>query len=193
MKSTQSYIQNWKKIFIKEHPVSVRILTPGNFYKIEVYKYTDGVTRNLSGIKTAYIFLIGKYSNKGKTYFATLKLKGVNPLYFFNDIKLMLVTTPLTSAAIDEAYTQTQSNNHSEFSELLKKIRKDGKNLFSAIKTKNRIYEGNYREYILDSIKTVKCIDIDTEFLKNVLTKDSNKSKNIKEAKDMTNARNPEK
>lgn len=193
MQSSRSYIDNWKKIIVEEKTVSVATLKPGNFYKIEVYKYIDGKIRTLSGIKTAYIFLIGKFTNNGKKYFAGLKLKSVNPLYFFNDIKLMLSPNPSTSKDIDEAYDDSNDTTNDEFRNLLRNISTDGRNLFSTIKTKSRIYEGNYREYIVDSVKSVKYISIDPEFLKNVITKDSNKSKNIKEAKDMTNARKPEK
>ena len=192
MANTRSYIDNWKKIILQEQSVSVATLKAGNFYKIEVYQYVDGKTRTLSGIKTAYIFLIGKFTNGGKKYFAALKLKSVDPLYFFNDIKLMLSPIPPTTKDIDEAYENEIGNTNDEFSNLLKKIPADGRNLFSVIKTKRRIYEGNYREYIVTSVKSVKDLNIDPDFLKSVLTKDSKKSKNIKEAKSETNARKPE-
>jgi hypothetical protein len=192
MPTKRIYNDNWKKIILSEQTAPIATVKPGNFYKIEIYKYLDGKTRTLSGTKTAYVFAIGRYTDNGKSYFAALKLKNIDPLYFFNDIKLMLSPLPPTSKDIDEAYNDTQSNDNSEFSNLLKKIPKDGKNLFSTIKTKSRIYEGNYREYIVSSIKSIKYLNIDPEFLKTVLTKDAKKTRNLKSANSETNSSKPE-
>ena len=145
--------------------------------------------RSLSGTKTAYVFLIGKFTNGGKKYFAAIKLKNVNPLYFFNDIKLILSPTPSTAKLIDEAFNDEEDTSNDEFRKLLKNTGTDGKGIFSAIKQKGRIYEGNYREYIVSSVKSVSYLTIDPEFLKTVLTKNSKKNENIEKAKDAVNPR----
>lgn len=192
MQTKRIYNDNWKKIILSEQEAPIATVKSGNFYKVEVYKYIDGKTRTLSGTKTAYVFAIGRYTNNGKAYFAALKLKHVDPLYFFNDIKLMLTPLPPAAKDVDEAYEDTEDNKNNEFRSLLRKMPKDGRNLFSMIKTKRRIYEGNYREYIVSSIKTIKYLNLDPEFLKTVLTKDAKKTRNIKSAKSETNPRKPE-
>lgn len=186
MANNRLFVGEWSKVFLtkaKESSPNNKV-NPGNFYKIEVYKYTDGVTRTLSGIKTAYVFIIGKYTRNKQNYYSALKLSHVDPKHFFNDIKLMFSNIPITSKKIDEVYGGKDSNRQDQFSDLLKKIPKDGSNLYSVLKNKKRIFEGNYREYILTSIKSIKYLDVDPNYLKATITKDSNKSENIKYQQD---------
>ena len=97
---------------------------------------------------------------------------------------------PLNQTDIVEAYENTESGTNSEFSTLLRKFPKDGKPLFNILKNKKRIYEGNYREYKINSIKSVVHLDIDPAYLKLTLTIDSTKQLNKDMASKMTNVRN---
>ena len=187
--TTRSYNENWKKLFVMEQTTAVSKIVSGNFYKVIVYTYSDGKTRSLTGMKTSYIFSIGTFKSGKDNWLAALKLTNIDPMWLMQDIKAALRHNPTTSAEINEAYEGMEGNENNEFSNLLKKFPKDGKTLFSIIKTKRRIYEGNYREYKVSSIKSASYLDIDPEFLKKKLTKDSGKSKNVKSAKDMTNVR----
>jgi len=183
MASKRLFLEEWKKVFLTKSKQTApnNKVNPGNFYKIEVYKYSDGVTRTLSGIKTSYVFMIGRYTRNKQNYYAALKLSNVNPIHFFEDIKLMFATIPVTAEKIDESYANAKDNNkQDQFSDLLKKIPRDGSNLYSVLRNKVRIFDGNYREYIMTSIKSIRYLDIDPEYLKATITKDAKKIENIK-------------
>lgn len=191
MESTKNYNQEWASIFLKEETISVQKLIPGNFYKILVYKYADGKVKTLAGSNVTYIFLIGRYIKDKNEHIAAIKLKTVDPKYFFDDIKSVFNPNPVTIKKIEEVYENKKSRQNNEFSKLLKSISKDGKNIFSVIKTKKRIYSG-YREYILKNIKNAYYVDINPDFLKVAVTKNSKKIQNIEKKEKMTNIRNAE-
>lgn len=188
MAITKNFIQQWKQVFITEEKVNSNSLKPGNFYKISVYEYSDGVTRSLTGPNIAYIFVIGKFTRNGVFYIACTKLKGIDPKIFFQYLDPALKFRPLSLDKINEVYSNTKSNLNDEFSQLLKPIQPDGKNLFSILKTKKPILDG-YREYILKNIQLVTYLDVNPEYLKLKLTKDSKKTKNLKDERDFLNER----
>lgn len=188
---TKNYNGNWKKILINEEAMSASRFKPGNFYKIALYKYADGETRTLSGANTTYIFLIGKYTKKGEGYISCIKLKSIDPKWFFNDIKLAFKTYPITSQKIDEVYENIDDTDNDEFGNLLKKVQMDGKNLFSVLKTKKRLYE-NYREYVIKNIKSLIYVDVDPEYIKLALNINKDKPKVQEKIREELNSRKAE-
>lgn len=188
MENGRNFLGQWKKVFNISEKIGAGTLNPGNFYKINVYEYSDGVTRSLSGPKEAYIFLLGKFSRDKNKYIAAIKLKGVDPKLFFEYIKLFLRFNPLTKEEIDETYKNQKTNRNNEFSKLLKPIQPDGKNLFSIFKSKKNCMDG-YREYVSNNIKSVEYLDVNPSYLGIKLTKESKTSKNIKLEKEFLNER----
>jgi len=176
MATTRVFTNNWTNIIADLKPIPHGIMKPGNFYKVVVYKYADpSQTRVLSGLNTAYIFLIGKFINK-KVFFPSIKLKHVNPELFFDSLRLTL--NNVSEQSIDES---------EEFRFLLKKFPIDGKPLFNILKRKPLIYEGNYREYKMTSIKSVELITLDKEYLKDKFLPGYNSTQKQKERKENLN------
>jgi len=176
MATTRVFTNNWTNIIADLKPIPHGIMKPGNFYKVVVYKYADpSQTRVLSGLNTAYIFLIGKFINK-KVLFPSIKLKHVNPELFFDSLRLTL--NNVSEQSIDES---------EEFRFLLKKFPIDGKPLFNILKRKPLIYEGNYREYKMTSIKSVELITLDKEYLKDKFLPGYNSTQKQKERKENLN------
>lgn len=190
-KNQRNYNNSWKPLFIKEENVSPLTLKAGNFYKIVTYKYSDGTTKTLAGVNESFLFVLGRYKKNKNEYISAIKLKYVEPKIFFRDLKLIFNPYPQNAENIEKIYENTKNNKNDEFSKLLRKFSKDGKNLLSLIKSKNKIYEG-YREYILNNVKISLYLDIDPVYLKTVLVKNSQKSQFIKNEKEMTNYRKEE-
>ena len=178
MAESRIYLALWGKLFKQSKKVSTTIMKPGNFYKIQVYKYADPVvTKTLAGVDTAYIFLIGKYKGKDEKglphyYFPALKLKHINPRNFFT--ALDAATDSISEKKIDES---------EEFRLLLRQFPLDGKPLFTILKKKPLIYEGNYREYRMASIRSVEELEIDKEYLKIKMIRGYSNEKKIEEEK----------
>lgn len=188
MQLNKNFLMAWKCLFVTEQKISATSLKPGNFYKINVYEYSDGVTKNLTGPNTAFIFYIGKFLKNGKQYAAAFKLKNNDPKLFFEYIKPMLKFNPLTDKKIDEVYSHSKGNTNDEFSKLFKKIQPDGKNIFLTLKNKSGVIE-SYREYIVGSIQSVAYLDVDPEYLKIKFSKESKSPKNLKLERDYFNVR----
>jgi hypothetical protein len=187
-KQNRVFVGEWKALIANSVPISTNRIKPGNFYKLNTYQYTDGKVRSLSGQKTSHIFVIGKFSKDKNTYLAALKLKGISPEWFFEDIKQALKFKPLTDKQIDNV-NETYSEDLDEFRHLLLKFPMDGRPLFNIIKRKRRIYEGNYREYKFASIKSIEYIDIFSNYLKSKTTIDSKKTDEVLNRESALNTR----
>lgn len=160
MATSRIYTKEWQKFFKTGKNISANTMFGGNFYKIVVYRYADPAeTKVLSGLDTAFIFLLGKFrttvNNKSQMYLPAIKLKNVNPGRFFEGLKMAF-------DSIDEA----KINETEEFRFLLRKFPNDGRPLFSLLKKKPLIYNGNYREYKMSSIKSVELLDFDRDYVK---------------------------
>ena len=172
MATNRIFTPKWTNIITGLKPIAHGMMKPGNFYKVVVYKYADpSQTKVLAGLDTAYIFLIGRFTDK-KVFFPSIKLKHVNPELFFDSLRLTLDN--VSEQSIDEL---------EEFRLLLRKFPNDGKPLFNILKRKPLIYEGNYREYKMTSIKSVELIEIDKEYLKDKFLPGYNTTQRAKERK----------
>ncbi len=179
MAESRIYLPLWGKLFKTSRKVSTTIMKPGNFYKIQVYKYADpSQTKVLAGLDTTYIFLIGKFRGKDEKgmihyYFPALKLKHVNPRNFF--YALEAATDSISEQKIDEA---------EEFRFLLRQFPLDGKPLFTILKKKPLIYDGNYREYKMASIRSVEEVEVPKSYMNSKMIRGyTNKGKSDEENK----------
>lgn len=176
MATQQIFTQKWTNIISGLKVIPHGMMKPGNFYKVVVYKYSDpSKTKVLAGLDTAYIFMIGRFVDK-KVFFPAIKLKHVNPEKFFDGIRLVM-----------DNISENSINDSEEFRMLLRKFPNDGKPLFNILKTKPLIYDGNYREYKMTSIKTVELIEIDKEYLKDKFLPGYNSTQKVKERKENLN------
>jgi hypothetical protein len=176
MATTQVFTQKWTNIISELKTIPHGMMKPGNFYKVVVYKYADPTTTKvLAGLDTSYIFVIGRFVDK-KVFFPSIKLKNVNPERFFDGIRLAM--NPIDEELIDTS---------EEFRMLMKKFPIDGKPLFNIIKRKPLVYEGNYREYKMTSIKSVELITLDKEYLKDKFLPGYNKTERMKERRENLN------
>jgi hypothetical protein len=173
MPNTRIFTNQWDNIISDRKTIAHGLMKPGNFYKVIVYKYAaDGKTRTLTGLSTSYIFLLGKYVDK-QVRFPAIKLKHVNPEQFFTAIKILM--GPVNEEKLNEI---------EEFRFLLRKYQLDGAPIFNVLKTKPLIYEGNYREYKMTSIKSVEILNIDKEYLRDKFLPSSNPSQKEKERRE---------
>ena len=178
MATSRIYLKEWSNLIKSGKKVSSAAMRPGNFYKIIVYKYSDPKqTKVLSGLSTAYIFLIGKFRAKDEDgmlhyYFPAIKLKHVNPGKFFEALKM----------AVDDV-NEEEINEAEEFKNLLRKFPLDGKPLFNILKKKPLVYDGNYREYRLASVRSVEELEIDKEYIKVKLIPGYSNEKKLEEEK----------
>ena len=173
MPNSRIFTPQWDNIISDRKTIAHGLMKPGNFYKVIVYKYAvDGKTRTLTGLSTSYIFLIGKYIDK-QVRFPAIKLKHVNPEQFFTAIK------PLMGPVNEEKINEIE-----EFRFILRTFQADGAPIFNVLKKKPLIYEGNYREYKMTSIKSVEILNIDKEYLRDKFLPSSNPSEKEKERRE---------
>ncbi len=176
MATNRVFTPKWTNIITDLKPIAHGMMKPGNFYKVVVYKYADpSKTKVLTGLDTAYIFLIGRFTDK-KVFFPSIKLKHVDPELFFDSLRLTL-----------DNVSEQSINESEEFRLLLRKFPNDGKPLFNILKRKPLIYEGNYREYKMTSIKSVELIELDKEYLKDKFLPGYNTTRKAKERKENLN------
>lgn len=176
MATSRIFTPQWDNIISDRKTIAHGLMKPGNFYKVIVYKYAaDGKTRTLTGLSTSYIFLLGKYIDK-QVRFPAIKLKHVNPEQLFTAIKPLM-------GPIDEE----KINELEEFRFLLRQFQADGAPIFNVLKKKPLIYEGNYREYKMTSIKSVEILTIDKEYLRDKFLPSPNPSKKQAERRENLN------
>jgi hypothetical protein len=78
-------------------------------------------------------------------------------------------------------------NELEEFRFLLRKFQADGAPIFNVLKKKPLIYEGNYREYKMTSIKSVEILTVDKEYLRDKFLPSPNPSKKQAERRENLN------
>lgn len=141
-----------------EYKIGKGAIKPRNIYKIQSYEYKDGTIKTLTGIKSAYVFVIGIY-NKQLT---CVKISEVSPNIFklwFRD----LFKRGLKEQQIDEA---------EELSEMLHRGTRSGGSFFSSYIKSETIYKGKtstYRTYLLDNVKQIKIVNLKKDFIKELL------------------------
>jgi hypothetical protein len=149
------YVLQYKNLIQKEDKVSKTLIKPGNIYKIMAYEYADGVKKTLSGANTSLVFVIGIFE---KQIFC-LKISEMKPEKFFKWLKKVFLKN-LNDEKFDEAQ---------HLKELLVKVDKSGKQLYSSFVKPSTIARGPinpYRTYNLSGISIVTEVTIKKEILK---------------------------
>lgn len=154
-----SFYLQYIPLISEQNKVSKSDIEPRNIYKINSYKYKEGVTKPLSGVDTSLVFVIGITPDKTV---CCLKISEVKSKVFLNWLA-KLAKKGLSSEEIDES---------EQLSDLLITDSRDGKKIFGQFVKTNRIYRADpfpYRTYILGSIKNVEEIKINKDLLKKYL------------------------
>jgi len=136
---------NQYNIFIQElKPASKATLKPKNVYKIVSYDYADGSSKQLTGVKTSYVFVIGIFDGK----LNCVKISEFTPVKFFSWLKGLFQTT-LTEQKIMEA---------EHLRDVIIRSDKAGSRMFNNLKS-SPLYNINptpYRTYNLSGIKQIQ-------------------------------------
>lgn len=145
----------YTKFIESEEPVAKSKVLPRNIYKISSYKYADGKQKTLSGIDTAYIFVLGIFDKK----ISCIKMSEIKPDKFFNFLK------PIFKKGL----TEENWNSAKQLEDLLILSDKQGKKMVNLVQQNSAIYNNNpnpYRTYTLTGIKQISEVKIKTEILK---------------------------
>jgi hypothetical protein len=149
----------YKPLIESESSLSKTMIRPRNIYKINSYKYKDGVTKSLAGFETSIVFVIGISPEK---VVSCLKITLIKPDLFFKWLK------KLVRAGLSEEEMQ----NTESLEDLIIVDNKDGKKIFNQFIKPSRLYIQNppaYRTYLLKNIKNIEEVKIKKEILLNYL------------------------
>jgi hypothetical protein len=149
----------YKPLIESESSLSKTMIRPRNIYKINSYKYKDGVTKSLAGFETSIVFVIGISPEK---VVSCLKITLIKPDLFFKWLK------KLVRAGLSEEEMQ----NTESLEDLIIVDNRDGKKIFNQFVKPNRLYIQNppaYRTYLLKNIKNIEEVKIKKEILLNYL------------------------
>ena len=149
----------YKPLIESESSLSKTMIRPRNIYKINSYKYKDGVTKSLAGFETSIVFVIGISPEK---VVSCLKITLIKPDLFFKWLK------KLVRAGLSEEEMQ----NTESLEDLIIVDNRDGKKIFNQFVKSSRLYIQNppaYRTYLLKNIKNIEEVKIKKEILLNYL------------------------
>ena len=77
----------YKPLIESESSTSKTLIRPRNIYKINNYKYKDGITKSLAGFETSLVFIIGISPEK---VVSCLKITLIKPDLFFKWLKKLV-------------------------------------------------------------------------------------------------------
>jgi hypothetical protein len=149
----------YKPLIESESSTSKTLIRPRNIYKINNYKYKDGITKSLAGFETSLVFIIGISPEK---VVSCLKITLIKPDLFFKWLK------KLVRAGLSEE----EMKNTESLEDLIIVDNKDGKKIFNQFVKPSRLYIQNppaYRTYLLKNIKNIEEVKIKKEILLNFL------------------------
>jgi hypothetical protein len=145
----------YKPLIESESSTSKTLIRPRNIYKINNYKYKDGITKSLAGFETSLVFIIGISPEK---VVSCLKITLIKPDLFFKWLK------KLVRAGLSEE----EMKNTESLEDLIIVDNKDGKKIFNQFVRPSRLYIQNppaYRTYLLKNIKNIEEVKIKKEIL----------------------------
>jgi hypothetical protein len=145
----------YKPLIESESSLSKTMIRPRNIYKINSYKYKDGVTKSLAGFETSIVFVIGISPEK---VISCLKITLIKPDLFFKWLK------KLVRAGLSEE----EMKNTESLEDLIIVDNKDGNKIFNQFIKPSRLYIQNppaYRTYLLKNIKNIEEVKIKKEIL----------------------------
>jgi hypothetical protein len=149
------FASEYKKFIQSEENISKNLIRPRNIYKITSYKYSDGITKSLSGQETALVFVLGITSDKKVS---CIKFSLIKPDIFFKWLKRLFINT----------ITEDDVKSNKKLEDLLIISDRAGKKLFSSFLKTDAIYNKEpdvYRTYNLSGIKSVQEITFKSDVL----------------------------
>jgi len=145
------YTLLYNKLIEKEEGVSKTAIIPRNIYRITSYTYADGEKKNLTGMKSALLFVFGKDAH----HLYAIKLNEVTIKRFFDWLKAVIIPHP-------------NLNKMKELDEIIIKSDKSGKHLFAGAIKNKKIYhltKPTYRTYTINGISSIKKVYLKKEVL----------------------------
>jgi hypothetical protein len=144
----------YTRLVESEKKIAPPLLRPKNIYKLNVYEYSDGKIKTLSGIRTSIIFLLGIHQKK----LICIKISDMKPELFFNWLS-KLFKKELSHESFDKA---------TRLEDLLMVSDLAGNLLFSKFKSSPlyRLEPSVYRTYSMTGIKNIEQLDLKKDILK---------------------------
>lgn len=152
-----NFTLQYNKLISSTDKVAKTLIQPKNLYKIVSYKYADGVTKSLTGLETAYVFVTG--ITPDRKIVTGIKINLIKPEMFFNWLRKLFL-----KGLKEESFQPT-----SELKDLLIKSDVSGKKLFNSFIKPSVIYnqtESPYRTYTMSGIKNIEKVYFETGILK---------------------------
>jgi hypothetical protein len=146
-----TFTLQYDKFITEEKSVSKTLIRSKNFYRINSYKYADGVKKTLSGKDSGLVFAFGRNQ---QTLFC-VKLNEIKPEKFFGWLKNVTIKN------ID-------FDKIEKFEECVIKSDREGKGIFNLVKRADFYNQepSPYRTYTIQNIGNIEEITFDKEILK---------------------------
>jgi hypothetical protein len=154
-----NYLSQYTPYIKKYVRASRQNMTPLNIYKIQTYRYADGVVRKKLGLETSLIFSVGIYLKE----LYCVRLNEVKPTEFFTWSMRIFNKDSLNEIKDDVI----------SFRSIIKEFNENGRELFlSHIKTSSVMYtkqnKQNFRTYTISNIIYTQEAVFDIEKIKKI-------------------------
>jgi hypothetical protein len=150
----------YKRLIEGEENISKTLIRSRNIYRINTYKYTDGVTKTLAGTDSTLVFVIGITPDK---LLCCIKISLIKPDVFFKWLKKLFA-----------AGKNEQDVNDAELlEELLIFDTKKGEKIFNQFVKPSPLYRKNpptYRTYSITGIKNIEKVTLKKSVILQYLT-----------------------
>jgi hypothetical protein len=138
-----NYLSQYSPYIQKYVRASRQNMTPLNIYKIQTYRYADGVVRRKLGLETSLIFSVGIYLKE----LYCIRLNEIKPAQFFTWSNRIF-----NRDSLNEIKDETIS-----FRSVIKEFNENGRDLFlNHIKPSSVVYKNqnkqNFRTYLIKNI-----------------------------------------
>lgn len=154
-----NYLTQYTPYIKKFIRISRQNIEPLNIYKVQTYRYVDGVVRSKTGLETSLIFPLGIYN---KELYA-VRLNEIKPLDFFN-WSFKIVNRDSINSITDSV---------TPFRPIIKEFNRDGRALFMGyVKSSSVMYTKNnkesFRTYRIENIIYTQEAVFETDKIKKI-------------------------
>jgi hypothetical protein len=146
----------YKSLIDREEAVSISLVRPRNIYRINSYKYSDGVSKTLTGADSSLVFLVGIHDKK----LLCVKISMLRPDIFLRWIK------DLFAAGL----THKKFDKYEKLEDLLILADRAGNKIFNGFVKPSSFYNKKtnpYRTYSMSGIKNIQEVHLKKDLLKN--------------------------
>lgn len=154
----KDFIYQWKPYIKTTRRVSKSDIKPRNIYKIQTYRYSDGVVRSKLGVETNMLFVVGNHLRE---------IHGIR----LNEIQFNHFTNwSHKFAKHDLMESISDSVEAIQFNQLIKEFNSNGRDFFMKhVKNTSTIYSNtldSYRTYKLENIIYIQEMLFDAKKMK---------------------------